>query len=39
LIRLQVIAGEELNTLFVVEEYIKKKIKPNPINLEGGYSI
>ena len=27
LIRLQVIAGEELNTLFVIEEYIKKKIE------------
>lgn len=39
LFRLQVITGEELNTLFVIEEYIKKKIKPNPINLEGGYSI
>jgi len=34
LIRLQVIAGEELNTLFVVEEYIKKKIEFNPINLQ-----
>ena len=33
LIRLQVIAGEELNTLFVVEEYIKKKIEFNSINL------
>jgi hypothetical protein len=32
LIRLQEITGEELNTLFIIEEYIKKKIKPNLIN-------
>jgi hypothetical protein len=31
LIRLQEIAGEELNTLFILEEYIKKKIASSPI--------